>query len=105
MGTRKLIHNVEWENSGSYFETAFLYGAKFMPGNNEIVMGGGSGGYVKMFELNGDEGYYKGVARINANLEKGILSMDVSKSGKMMVLGMGNKTIRLMNIQAEHKEH
>ena len=51
-----MIYNVEWEPSGGpFFETAFLYAAKFAKGNADVIVAGGSGGQVRMFEHNEDE--------------------------------------------------
>jgi hypothetical protein len=33
-----------------FSETAFLYSVKFLRGNPEIIIAGGSGGIVKIFE-------------------------------------------------------
>ena len=39
------------------------------------------------------------------NMEKGCLSFDVSNTGKLIALGLGNGTVKLMNVNMEHKEY
>jgi COMPASS component SWD3 len=55
LGMRKMIYNIDWEISGSYFDSAFLYGARFLTDNSDVVIAGGSGGQVKMFEHSEDD--------------------------------------------------
>jgi WD40 repeat protein len=104
IGMRKLMYSVDWEATGSYWESSFLYSAKFAKDNTDIVIAGGSGGSVRMFEHSDEEESYRIVSKVVTSMEKGCLSLDLSENNKLVALGLGNGTIKLMNLNLEHKE-
>ena len=53
---------------------------------------------MRMFEHSEDDQNFRTVSKVMTNLEKGCLSFDISYSGKFLALGLGNGTVKLMNI-------
>jgi hypothetical protein len=50
IGTRKMITNVDWEVTGGFSDTAFLYSARFLKGSTDVIFAGGAAGMFKIFE-------------------------------------------------------